>query len=1274
VTGKALAPFVPRLLRTWLTEDATAAQRIVDGTLAIIDISGFTQLTERLAARGKVGAEELTEILDAIFSELLPLALREGGNPVKWAGDAVVLLFEGDHHAVRAARATYRMRTRLRRVGRVRTHAGRIRLRMSVGIHCGELSFFLVGDPTLHRELIVCGPTATRTARIEAAARRDEIRLSPETAELLPAACFERDGALALLTDVPDRVEIPLADDLVDPVDADLIGVLSPPIREYLLADELSAEHRKTAVAFVRFSGTDDLLRRHGAKRLLAVLDDCVQLVQHATRRHGVTFLESDIDANGVRIMIVAGAPRSGDHDDDRLLRTVQQILGASTALPIQIGVARGAVFAGVLGPWFCRTYSVKGDAVNVAARLAARARPGEALVAWPTLSHASARFEHELLAPMQVKGKAAPIEVARLGSTTPQRLEPIAPDGELTGRDEEMAALRSALEDVSAGNGALVEILGEAGIGKSRLVQALLSEVDVPFYQIRCDEYETLTPYWSFRDLLASALRLPAGQPSEAAVREAVAERVPGLSVWLPLLAKILDIDVPSTAEVDAVDDRFRQSKLQEVAVECLGAMLPDRTVLAFEDVHLMDEASAGLLDRLSADVPGRSWLVIVTRRDVPNGFLPKRAAASIRPAPLDDDAATRLARLVGAAERLPRSVIDTVVQRAGGNPLFLRRLLQESTISDTVDMLPDTVEEVITSQLDSLPASERTALRYASVLGMRFERSALSTLLGGELAATIDATQRMRAFIRPLGSSFRFVHQLVRDAAYESLPFRTRRTLHGRAGDLLETQAADPDEIAEVLSLHFSLSDRPDKAWHYSRVGGERAASKYAYVQAEELFARALHAARQVSSIPSDDLVRTNTALGDARFRIGRQREAIEPYRAARRALGDHPVEAALLLRREAEIDYRLGRFSVALGKLTRGLRLLSGTDQRHRAARARFEAFYAITRQAQGRYRDALEWARRAEADARSAGDLAAQAEALQALLSAQAMLGDASHAASAREAIGVYEVLGDRAGQSRALNNLAMLAWLDGRGVEALEMFRAAQRLATDAGDAVKAASAEYNVGDVLLRMGRLDEARVLFSELIPVLRSVGLEEYAATAGRALGTAMTLSGQPAEGTDLLRRARTRLVELGDPAEVLETDAALAWTALETGQAELAAALAGEATRRAESSEVVQLLPWLLRLRGAALADLGQSTAALETLQRARGLAGTHSRVELGFILTELSRVYRRLGSAEQAAEYARLAETALDQLGFVGSPRYPRRSSRPHELRILDEQYG
>ena len=170
-----------------------------------------------------------------------------------------------------------------------------------------------------------------------------------------------------------------------------------------------------------------------------------------------------------------------------------------------------------------------------------------------------------------------------------------------------------------SGGNGQLVEICGEAGVGKSRLVQALLAEADLPSYLIRCDEYETLTPYWPFRDLFTSALRLPAGHRNAAALRDAVADRVPTLLPWLPMVAKILDVDVASTAEVDAVDDRFRQGKSQEIAAQCLAAVLPDRMVLVFEDVHLMDDASAGLLDRLCAEAIGRSWVIIVTKREVP-------------------------------------------------------------------------------------------------------------------------------------------------------------------------------------------------------------------------------------------------------------------------------------------------------------------------------------------------------------------------------------------------------------------------------------------------------------------------------------------------------------------------------------------------------------------------------------------------------------------------------------------------------------------------------
>ena len=129
-----LAPFVPALLRTWLTDDPTTVQRVVDGTLAMIDVSGFTQLTERLAARGRVGAEELTEILNTLFCELLELARRDGAHLVKWSGDAVLLLFTGDHHAARAARAAHRMRAGLVAHGH-RAHGGRSDAGPDVGRH-----------------------------------------------------------------------------------------------------------------------------------------------------------------------------------------------------------------------------------------------------------------------------------------------------------------------------------------------------------------------------------------------------------------------------------------------------------------------------------------------------------------------------------------------------------------------------------------------------------------------------------------------------------------------------------------------------------------------------------------------------------------------------------------------------------------------------------------------------------------------------------------------------------------------------------------------------------------------------------------------------------------------------------------------------------------------------------------------------------------------------------------------------------------------------------
>ena len=152
--SELVRPYVPRVLVEWLREAPDERHRVVDGTLAMLDISGFTELTERLQRRGKAGAEELAEVLEEVFSDLLSVAYADGANLLKWGGD-----------------------------GRVRTSVGEVRLQMCVGVHSGSVHLFLVGD--VHRELLVAGHATSQTVRAESAAAAGEVLLSPETAALL---------------------------------------------------------------------------------------------------------------------------------------------------------------------------------------------------------------------------------------------------------------------------------------------------------------------------------------------------------------------------------------------------------------------------------------------------------------------------------------------------------------------------------------------------------------------------------------------------------------------------------------------------------------------------------------------------------------------------------------------------------------------------------------------------------------------------------------------------------------------------------------------------------------------------------------------------------------------------------------------------------------------------------------------------------------------------------------------------------------------------------
>jgi class 3 adenylate cyclase len=506
---------------------------------------------------------------------------------------------------------------------------------MSVGVNSGLFHFFLVGGS--HRELVVTGPATTGTVLMESTATAGEILLAPATAEHLPAKVLGAEkGPGRLLRSEPPG----LSRDGVEAEEAaasvDLPSLIPVGLRESVLAGT-EPEHRSATVAFVHFDGTDALLEEQGADAVASALDHLVRDVQRAVDEHGVCFLGSDIDADGGKLILTAGVPKVLGDDEERMLLALRAIIDSETAVPIRIGVNRGHVFAGDIGPSYRRTYTVMGDAVNLAARVMAKAEPGQLLATEPVLNASGIAFNEIALDPFLVKGKSKPIQASIVGAPTGAKPTGAVEELPLVGRETELAALGLAIEGLNDGRGSLIEIVGNPGIGKTRLLNELRQMAEgLPQLLATCHRYESSTPYQPLRRLFRLLLGTEADDTIADRLRLHVESTAPELLPWLPLLAVVADVDVPMTPEVEQLGEEFRKPKLEEVTTEFLSRVIKEPTLVALEDAHWMDEGSRDLLEHVARRIGEFRWLVCVTRRDEETGFVAPGAEGASRSGPV--------------------------------------------------------------------------------------------------------------------------------------------------------------------------------------------------------------------------------------------------------------------------------------------------------------------------------------------------------------------------------------------------------------------------------------------------------------------------------------------------------------------------------------------------------------------------------------------------------------------------------------------------------------
>ncbi|HEV8404112.1 MAG TPA: AAA family ATPase [Candidatus Limnocylindrales bacterium] len=1299
-------PYVPRLAVRWLADPAPTAHRRVDGSVMFADVSGFTRLSERLARNGRVGAEEVVGLVSEVLTALIAEIEARGGDVLVFAGDALVVLFDGEEAERRAASTAVAIRRWFETRGSIPTSVGRVTLRVSIGVAGGPVDLVLAGDSA--RGIFVTGPTVSAMVRLERAADAGEILVDDRVAAHLDAAWLgaARDGGRLVMRSVAvsraglDRGAVgsgpgaslsgaSLADAAAG---VDLTPLLPAPLRRFLAAGgALESEHRLATIAFVLAGDLDDRLETEPAA-VSQDLDGLYRAAATIAHRHGVTLLGTDVTSDGTTLFMAAGAPVSTGDDEERMLRALGEILAIPEAgrLRLRAGTNRGPVFAGDVGAAHRRTYTAMGDTTNLAARLAARAAPGELLATADVLARSAVEFTSEALEPFTPKGKRAPVIPYRVGRQVGRRaLMPTQLP--LAGRDDELALLRDALAGAARGAGRTVTIVGEAGSGKSRLTQELLTGAAIAGRLVaRFTPADEETPYGGLRDSLRELAGIPeSADPAAAGDRlsDWIDGLVPALRPWLPLLAIPFGASVADTPDVARLAPVARRDRLHAAMADLLGRALSAPAVLVLEDLHWADEASWALLSALAESEQGSSWLVLALQRPGARMFGPPRAAR-IELGSLDSNAVLRLALDAAGGSPLSDADLEAIVERAAGNPLFARELAVVAAQEGTTEALPDRLETLLTSRIDRLDGPRRALLRRAAVLGRTVDLELLDEVLSDEqevqhdLAAWTDVEEFV-AWVDP--TRVRFRHDLVRDAAYEGLSHARRRRLHARLATAMERRAGDDtDEVAGVLALHFERGGVVEPAFAYARRAGDVARTRFANVDAAAQYRRALACAAGLPTLPLDEVAAVAGSLGDVAELAGRYDEAVRAYARARALLRasagagasgtDRPnatdaLGIADLARRTGVVCERAGHYGKALAWYSRGRHRLEGLDGREaEILRIRLDLDRAGVLFRQGRYGACVRGALPAAAAAERIGERPLLAHAYYLLHAAYGDLGSPEVARYRDLALPIYEEIGDLVGQGNVLNNLGIEAYFEGRWDDALELYARSKAAKARAGLVANVATQSNNEAEILSDQGRFAEAEALLRDALRVWGAARYELGIALATSNLGRVAARAGRYDDGLAILEDAAGRFERIGARGYVDETRARIAECLALAGRTAEADAVAVETlarVRRETATSVLEAqlertLGWCALQRGdpeAARAHLEASLLAARALE-----AGFEVALTLRAQLAVPGAV--GVGSGDGAGAAARLqaeheAATILAGLGVltVAEPRAP-----------------
>ena len=893
----------------------------------------------------------------------------------------------------------------------------------------------------------------------------------------------------------------------------------------------------------------------------------------------------------------------------------------------VRVGINTGPVVVGEIGSDLALEYTAMGDAINLAARMEQAAAPGTVQVSSQTYKLVAPLFDFEPLGEIDLKGKSEPVTAYRLlgRKQEPGRLRGIEGiSAPLIGRGQEIERLGKVVTEVRRGSGQIACLIGEAGLGKSRLIQELQADWpdEASWTEIHGISYDASRPYGLFLQLLRQACFIDEYDPPEVVRQKLSAMMETASPEWNEQTVYAIEM----LMAVAQADDTISRPDGQRIEGEALKRELHDAflklwqqgasngpAVMVFDDLHWGDEASVELLLHLcqtAEDLPVMFLCAFRPYRNSPAWQLKQTLASryaerytEIVLNPLSDEDSDVLVGSLLAIADLPNQLRLLILQKTEGNPFFIEEVVRTLIDSGAVTRdesglhwraetkvdeiaLPDNVQALLIARIDRLEKEIRHTLQLAAVIGRSFYYRVLKTISDmatalDEQLDTLEHVELIYEAARVPELEYMFRHELTRDAAYKSILRRRRRQFHRRVGQALEALFPDRlEEEAPRLAYHFYEAGDSERALKYYTMAGDAAAAIYANAEAVVHYTHALEVARR-EVVSNEQLIYLYTSRGRALEVFGKYDSALANYEELEtlaRERDDRALELAALIPQATIYSTATVEQDTEQGRALSERALALAQEVRDQRSEAKALWNMMLLENAAGRdYQRSVAYGERAIIIARQQDLREELAYALHDISFPYVAVGQLSRALAARE---------EARELWRELGNLPMLA------------------------DSLNSAATSYFV------LGDFDQAVSFSNEALKISQSIGSLWGQAYSLFAMGPVYLERGQMEMGIEALQDGMSLAEQANFTAPQIMNPARLAWVYGALGDSERGFEMAHLALAKADEFGLIRgfVLVALARLH---LYD-GNLAKATATLEEAKSALDTDKFLELLFSL--------------------------------------------------------